>query len=185
MKKWVLCIAVLFAAKLLFGEPFEGTDVAKLQPVQLLRVSLTESGVLLETETGDLGEGQNIREALDDMKAGASANIFLETAEFLLVADGARELLPELTEVLRPGCAVCIASEIVDLEQGAAYLAAHRPEVSLNDVRAGKMQLPHLVMKEGRLELEEPEDQSVADGGMAMGSDDRSTGISGRQGKFG
>ena len=180
MKKWVLYIVFFLAARLLFGEPFEGSDVAKLQPVQLLRVSLTENGVLLETETGDLGEGQNVREALDDMKAGASANIFLETAEFLLVTDGARDLLPELTEVLRPGCAVCVAPDFADLKQVAAYLSVHRPDVSLNDVRAGKAKMPHLVMKGGRLELEESEDQSDADGGMVMGSDDCSVGVSGR-----
>ncbi len=141
-------------AALVIWKPFSESDVAQLQPVELLYVSMTSEGVKVATETGDLGEGEDLNEAMHDLEKCAAGKVFLETAEYLLVTDGARGLLPELTSIMRPGCAVCVAPELVNLEEAAAYLNVHRPEVTLNDYRADQTDLPHLKQEEGRFKLE-------------------------------
>lgn len=108
----------------------------------------------MATETGDLGEGEDLNAAMQDLEESAVGKVFLETAEYLLVTDGARGLLPELTSIMRPGCAVCVAPEQVNLEEAAAYLNIHRPEVTLNDYRANRTDLPHLKEEEGRFKIE-------------------------------
>lgn len=153
MKRWLWYAAALVLVAALGGMPFSGTDVAKLQPVELIRVSRSFGQVLIETDTGDSGIGADLEEALEDMKETATADIFLDTAEHLLVSQNAVDLLPKLAEYLRPACGVCLEQGAPELEQAAAYLAAHEPEVTLKDFRAGERNIPVLITEEGRMHL--------------------------------
>jgi hypothetical protein len=87
------------------------------------------------------------------MKRNASGAVFLETAEFLLLSDGARSLVLEMSEILRPGCAVCVVTEKPNLREAAKYLSAHRPEITLNDVRGGTLQPSKLLVRREGMEL--------------------------------
>ena len=145
---------LLAVGSLVIWKPFSKSDVAQLQPVELLFVSMTSEGVRVATETGDLGEGEDLKGAMRDLEESAVGKVFLETAEYLLVTDGARGLLPELTSIMRPGCAVCVAPEEVNMEKAAEYLNIHRPEVTLNDYWADQTDLPRLKEEEGRFKIE-------------------------------
>ena len=149
MKRWIVYIAVviLFAVT-----PFRGTDIAKLAPVEA--VWLTEKGgqVYLETDTGDMGWGEDVRSALEDMKAAAPGSVFLETADYLIVEQGREALLEQTYDVLRPSCMVCTAERMPDMEAVAAYLAAHEPQTTLRQRQVDGRSLSMLKEQEGRFE---------------------------------
>lgn len=152
MKRWILYIAVFAGAALFGASPFQGTDISKLAPVEV--VWLTDRGgqVHLETDTGDEGWGENVLAALADMKAAAPGSVFLETADYLIVEKGREDLLEQVYDVLRPSCMVCAAEKMPDMEAVAAYLAAHEPQTTLRQRQVDRRSLPLLREQEGRFE---------------------------------
>lgn len=150
MKRWILYALGLILV--LFLAPVPRTDVGDLLPVELLSVYFRDGTLCVETDTGDMGTGKNLDEALSDLKATAPGNIFLDTADYLIITREAIPLLPQLWQILRPATQLCLGE---GAEAGAAaFLAAHRPGVTLNDVRAGMGTLPVLIRTEERYRLE-------------------------------
>ena len=80
------------------------------------------------------------------------AYIFLDTADYLVIAREAIPLLPRLWEILRPATQVCLGTGAEP--EAARFLSAHKPGVTLNDIRAGMEALPALTQAEGRYRLE-------------------------------
>ena len=150
MKKWIL-LALL--AGLLMFSPFTSADVTKLKPVEVIRLSGTTRGIRVETDTGESGEGTDLRQAFEDLKQTASGEIFLETADRLLVTPQTVELLPELTYFLRPGCNICVEIGNSELSDVGAFLRIHEPGVTLQDHIAGEAALPVLCVEDGRMYL--------------------------------
>lgn len=151
MKRWMYWLLAVLALSILGGKGSTGTDVAKLQPVEVVYVARMDHQVQIKTDTGDRGMGENLQTAIANMQATAPAEIFLETAEYLLV--DAEDLLGELMEVLRPSCRVCILKGDLELERVGAYLRIHQPGVTLRKYRAGMTDLQILKVTEGRMEL--------------------------------
>ncbi len=155
MKRWTLYIIVYAFAALLGGSLFQGTDVAELSPVEVVWISAKGGEVQMETDTGDMGVGRNAAQALEDMKATAQGRVFLETADYLIVEHGNERLIPQLQEILRPNCSVCVATEKPDLKQAAEFLNTHEPDIDMRRLRYQGGSLPLLQNKGGRLELVE------------------------------
>ena len=153
MKHWVLYAGAIGVVAALSHMPFSGTDVGKLKPVELICVSQQQETLLIETDTGEVGRGDTLDQAFSDLKAGTAGNIFLETADYLLVSDDTEYLLRSLTEYLRPACKICSLDGPVELEEAAAYLSAHEPELTLQDLRAGEHEIPVLKTEDGGLRL--------------------------------
>lgn len=153
MKRWLWYVAAVVAVAAIGGMPFSGTDVAELQPVELIRVSRSLGTVRVETDTGAFGAGTDLRGAFSDMMETSTGNIFLETADHLLISPAAVDLLPELADRLRPACGICMENGTADLEQAAAYLKTHEPDATLRDIRAGAAAIPSLLVREGRMYL--------------------------------
>ncbi len=153
MKRWFFYGAALLLAAVLGWLPFTGTDVAKLQPVEVLRVGMEKGLVQVETDTGSIGKGTDLEKAFLDLKETATGEIFLETADYLLLRPEARGLLEALADYLRPACGICLESGTAKLEQVAPFLAAHEPGLTLQEYRAGQRELPTLNTHEGRLSL--------------------------------
>lgn len=153
MKRWIAYgVGILLLSWL---SPARGTDVAELQPVELMMVSVENENVVLETDTNDVGKGENLERALENLKESAPGSIFLDTVEFLVVQDSAAEYLPQLIDLLRPGTTGCFTAERIDPEKAAEYLSAHKPSVTLRAVRYESGMLPLLNELEGRFELVE------------------------------
>lgn len=153
MKHWLwyaLAIAVLAA---LGFAPFQGTDVAKLSPVELIRVSEDAGFIRVETDGGDLGVGADPDSAFADLKRKAAGEVFLETAEYLLIDPALTDQMSAFGAYLRPACAVCMEFGEADMETAAKFLSIHKPEVTLQDIRAGENALPALITWEGRMQL--------------------------------
>lgn len=147
--KRILLWAAAFGVVLFFAkvEP-AGRNISKLQPVQVLAVS---EGVRIQTDTGEDVTGDSVQAALEKLRDGATGEVFLDTADYLLISDTA--LLEEIEPYLRPSCRVCLLEGEPDLERVGEYLQHHDPEVTLNDFTAGRAQLPILRIKEGRMEI--------------------------------
>lgn len=153
MKRWLWYIGIVAAVAALSGKTSAGTDIGKLQPVQVVRLSNPQGQVCMETDTGDFGVGENLKAALVDMKMSSSAEIFLDTADYLIISPGCVDLLPAMMQYLRPSCAVCIEEGKPDMEQVGIYLQQHSPTITLIQCRAGQCDLPTLVTREGRVSL--------------------------------
>lgn len=151
MRRWIVYLLAFAAALLLM--PSGQTDVGKLQPVELLYIYKENGAVSVRTDTGDLGRGSTLGEAMADLKATAPGEVFLETAAYVVVTEQTRDLLPQLAAYVRPAAKLLLAKGDIDVENAAVYLAVHDPAVTLKDYRAGERRLPELTMTEGRFDL--------------------------------
>jgi hypothetical protein len=134
MKKWLLLTAVLIAVAILSHRPHPARDVAKLEPVQTVYVYLKGGNLCIETDTGASGSGNTLMEAAADLKASASGEIFLDTAEFLLI-DPQVTITADFHILLRPTCKVTITESPPDLQAASAYLTVHTPTTTLSELR--------------------------------------------------
>ena len=108
-----------------------------LEPVSLVRVEKLETGILVETDTGTKGEGQDFLTAIADLHDGAASVVFLDTAEWLLLPDSESVSVEELLTVFRPSVRVCVWEGGAEWVVVASYLKIHEPTVTLAEIRAG------------------------------------------------
>lgn len=134
MKKWLLLIALLITVAILSHRPHPARDVAKLEPVQAVYVYLNDGDLCIETDTGARGTGKTLAEAADHMKASASGEIFMDTAEFLLL-DPTVPITEEFHTLLRPTCKVTPTQNPPDLQAASNYLTIHTPPITLSELR--------------------------------------------------
>ena len=113
------------------------TDVAKLIPVEVLYL-YEEQGIVIETDTGNVGQGNTLEEAIDHMKETASGVIFLDTAEYLLVTD--EGFLEGAGKYLKGTVRVCMAEKGLDLRDSAEYLEVHKPTAKLKKSGMGPIE---------------------------------------------
>lgn len=149
MKKWMLALAAL-----IWFTPVKGTDVGKLLPVELVSLRREGETLRMETDTGDFGMGDTLEEAMEDLKRTAQGQIFLETADYLLLSPDSQSVWPELLGYFRPGTLAYQTVNAVDPEEAAQYLRTRRAGIPLNRMEeAGP--LPVIKEEEGRVELAE------------------------------
>ena len=136
MKKWLYFAAAVAAIGILSRLPHPAKDISKLEQFQLVYVYEEAGGLHLETDTGEQGAGKTLTEAAADLRSKADGEIFLETAEFLLL-DSTVTAAPDFFTLLRPDCKVFYTKERPDLPAAAKYLSVHPPSVKLADLRTG------------------------------------------------
>ncbi|MBR3974031.1 MAG: hypothetical protein IKJ99_08785 [Oscillospiraceae bacterium] len=132
MKRLLLYIMVIGAALLI---PEQGTDVGKLQPVELIFLYKDEGEIVLETDTGGMGRGETLAEAYQDLEDTTPGTLFLDTADYLLVARSARTLVPQMAAYMKVNTGVCQAEKGTDLVLAAEYLGVHQPEKTLRTLK--------------------------------------------------
>ena len=149
MKKWKWA-AVLVVALILTRAEHTGSSINDLEPVETVLVTIKEGNVVLQTDTGAKGVGNNLEKAIENLHSSASGVVFLDTAQNLLVSSQTEELLVELIRWIRPAAHVCLIREDLDLTEVTGYLRVHPPKVQLKDIRAGERTLQVLYFKEVR-----------------------------------
>ena len=150
MRKVILYILLLGAAALL---PPEGTDVGELLPVELISIYKEADTVIIDTDTGASGTGETILAAILDLKATASGNVFLDTADFLLISDLDDQETEALKGILKPSIRLCETEGRVDPARAVQYLRIHKPEQRLHEWTAAKHP-QQLTISNGKLMLE-------------------------------
>jgi len=149
MKRIVIYVLLLAAALL---APAEKADVAQLRPVEVVCVLRMEDTVLLQTDTDDLGQGPDAARALEDLKRTSPAWIYLDTADFLLIGEGAEQDAEALRRVLKPAVQVCYVQDAPPMEEVSKYLRVHGDLPKFSQWETGA-ELPVLTVENERLKL--------------------------------
>lgn len=170
MKKWLFYALTLALIPALSFGGLGGEDIGKLQPVQVVIVRAEGEQLVLMTDTEDSGKGGDIHRAIHDMKQTAPANVFLDTADYLLLEPETEEYLPQLRAYLRPSCSLCYVTGNVSLEKAGEFLQFHEPKLTLTQYDAGKRDIPYLLEEEGRMKLVQPKNTLPATDRLASGS---------------
>lgn len=143
MKKlgiFLLAAALLAAMGML---PFRAVDAAKLLPVKTVIVTKTGDEYVVDIGAGVRAVGRTLREALDRMREEVTGEVFLPTAEQVIItepADGAVEAVAEETE-FRPAAGVYRTPDPnPDTSALGAYLDAHPSNMTILDLRAALAQ---------------------------------------------
>ena len=134
MKKW-LYPAVFLAAAILSRLPHPAVDIARLDPVRAIYLYMDGDAMTIETDSGDSGSGPDLEGAYAALRANAHREIFLDTAEFLIL-DPDVPITEAFYELLRPTTRVVFSNEKPDLETISDYLTIHPPEITLAKLRA-------------------------------------------------
>lgn len=153
MRRWLIYIFLLAATPVLGLVLFKGTDIAKLQPVEVVSLSVQKGQVQIQTDTGNAGTGNTCKQALEDLQNTASGVVFLDTADYLTVTEDAQPYIKEMWEYLRPSCKICLLIGEGDWESMPAFLRTHEPVATVLQYRSGERKLPILIIQQGRMKL--------------------------------
>jgi len=128
----ILYAAILIA---LFFAPVKQVDVGKLLPIRAVAVYTYEERVILETDSGNIGSGATAEMALTDLKKNTPAVVFLDTAEYLLVAPKAEQYGEEILGSFKPAVKVHICNAQGRVDQVAKYLDVHGETTEIHNGR--------------------------------------------------
>lgn len=106
--------------------PVKRLDVAKLQPVQTVAVKIRGETVTLETDTGSVGQGRTIGDAVASLEENTPGVIYLDTAEFLLLGAGAEKEVASLQKYMGAGVRVSAWDGKGDVKTAAQYLQVRK-----------------------------------------------------------
>ena len=140
MKRIIIYIIVLIGV---WFAPVESANVGQLHPVELVMVTREGEGIVLTTDTGDVGQGTDGLSALENLKATAAGTVYLDTARFLLLTEGAEDAAQQLRQHLKQSVRVCMAEPDADLVTAAKFLSAHGELPRFKHWKQGDM-LPRL-----------------------------------------
>lgn len=104
--------------------PVTRLDIAKLSPVEAVAVYKEYGQVVLKTDEENEGRGENVHLALADLKKKASVIIYLDTARYLLVGEGAEAEAAALQAYLKESVLVGNYAG-GDVKEEAKYLDVH------------------------------------------------------------
>ena len=144
MKKMILCIAAIAITGFVGLLPFNGTDVGKLHPVEVLAISAEAEMIVIETDTGLRGMGKTMEKTIENLKITSAGEIFLETANYVLVKKDCVYLLDGLFHLLRPACQIYVYQGDGKWDNVSEYLESHPSCVTLLNYRQGMKNIPQL-----------------------------------------
>lgn len=149
MKRIIIYVVVLLLS---FIIPEYGTDVGKLIPVELVFVYKDAGEIIVETDTGAWGKGSTVNAAIRNLQETATGEVFLDTAEYLLVEGSGEDQIYEIAKYLKGSVRVCKAQKGLDLQKAAQYLNAHEPEMKLKAAKTSVIE-QKLEEMEGRIKI--------------------------------
>lgn len=126
---YIIILALLFLA------PVQRLDVARLEPVQTVALYADETGVVLETDTGNKGRGETVDSAYEDLEDRTPGVIYLDTAQYLLVTEDAVSYVDAIRKYLHPSVAVSMWDGEGSVEDAAKYLGVRNDLPKLRDWR--------------------------------------------------
>ena len=130
---YILIVALIFFA------PVDRVDVGHLRPIEVVALYEENGQMVLRTDTGDQGRGENVDAALADMKATAPAVIYLDTAKYVLIDQKIEQRGISLRRYLKPDVRVCLTQGEIDLSDAGKYLEVQGNLVSLKNWKPGEI----------------------------------------------
>lgn len=116
----ILLYIVILA--LLTLAPVERLDVARLEPVQTIAVSVADNQVVLETDTKNKGQAENLQAAIADLEENTPGVIYLDTAQYLLITEEATRYVKPLAQYLQSSVKVSLWDGQGSIEQASKFL---------------------------------------------------------------
>ena len=115
---------VLYVALLvpLFFVPLHRVNIADLLPVEAVAIYMDGDRVVLETDTQHKGFGETAEQALASLKENTPAVVYLDTAEYLMVAPDAEAQVEGLRSHLKSTVKVCICQAAGRVKNMVEYL---------------------------------------------------------------
>lgn len=135
MKKGFWMLLAMIVISLL---PSRGKEMGEIMPAAVLEVTAAEDKVLVRTDDGNQGAGENLIDAIQDMQDNATGYILLDTLEYILIDEKRSDILKDAENVLRPSIKVCSMRGSEDLKKTAEWLSVHRPEQTLGELNKGE-----------------------------------------------
>ncbi|MBR6376795.1 MAG: hypothetical protein IKS05_03410 [Oscillospiraceae bacterium] len=132
----LLAAAVLGTLGLL---PFRAVDAAKLLPVKTIIVTKSGEEYTVDIGAGVRAVGRSLREALDRLREEVTGEVFLPTAEQVVITEPGDEAVEAVAEEseFRPAAGIYRTPEpFPDAKALGAYLESHPSNVTILDVRA-------------------------------------------------
>ncbi len=157
MKKLLWGALLLLALGALGLLPFHASDAAKLLPVKTVVVTRSGEEYVVDVGAGLRAVGRSISEALERLRELAPGELFLPTADQVIITEpeaGAVEAVAEESE-FRPATGIYLCPDpSPDPAAISAYLDSHPSNTTVLDLRAalaaGKRPvLPRLLPVEG------------------------------------
>lgn len=132
MIKTILYMLVLAAVLVC---PTKATDVGKLQPVQTIAVYRDEDGYAVLTDTDDVGRGESIDSAIDNLKSTTPATIYMDTAQYLIVNE--ESVIEDIRPHLKKNVKLCRFVGQPPMKSVSKFLSAHNVDISLGNWQYG------------------------------------------------
>lgn len=126
-------LAAMAALVVLFGLPFRAWKTGALLPVQTVQVQRQEDGIHILTEAGE-ARGRDVHAAVQALCAAAPGQVFVETAQYLVLCGGVSGAEIAASGLLRPNVQVYRAQHLRDPELLRPWLAAHESDVTLAEL---------------------------------------------------
>lgn len=117
----------------LFFVPLNRVNVADLLPVAAVAVYMDGEQVVLETDSAHFGKGKTVEAALAALRKDTPAVIYLDTAEYLLVAPEAVAQVEGLRPYLKSTVKVCVCRAAGRVQDAMKYLEIHGELPKLKD----------------------------------------------------
>lgn len=151
MRKGLIYATLLVAALLV---PTESVKLGEIRPVELVSIRYQDNQIVLETDTEDIGAGNDLDAALKNLYETSTGRVYLDTAKFLLVEESAAEQAQKLSVALKDNVRVCCRNGDMDIKEATEYLRQHNPDMKLK--QWGKeTNLQTLKAEKGRMKLSE------------------------------
>lgn len=152
-----VCIWLLGAATAacLWMVSATGADAAKLLPTQVLVIGMEDGQVRVRSDVRAAGSGASLSQALVQLERSAEGRLFLDTAEHIVLEQGAQELVEQVVvqERFRPAAKLYLMQGSAEAAELAAFLQAHPGPVRLVQARALALRAEQLVLP--RIEIDE------------------------------
>lgn len=142
--KRIIFYCILLAVALVI--PIKKIDISDLEPIQVVKMDRQDGNIVLQTDTGDEGIGENVQQALENLKQNSAGIIYLDTAEFLTVTENAKEYIGSMKALLKEKVRVCQWNGEGELSTVGKYMKAHKIGVRLQQWKP-EITLPQMPKK--------------------------------------
>ena len=143
--------------------PFRASDAAKLLPVKTVIVTRSGGEYVVDVGAGVRAVGRSLSEALERLKEEITGEIFLPTAEQVIITEPAEDSVDAVAEetAFRPAAGIYRTPvSAPDAERLSAYLDSHASNYTILDARAAlaegcRPELPRIVAADGGWRVDE------------------------------
>ena len=133
----------------LFLVPLHHIEIANLEPVEAVWIYKEGDKVVLLTDTEDKGVGVNVEYALIDMRHKSSGVIYLDTAQYVFVAESAENEINNLRNYVKNSVWLCKWNGEGSFKNALKYANAHNVGIKINEwITTGNLpELPTLIQQ--------------------------------------